>query len=66
MPIAITINGKQILAQRIIIEEHNVTIEPFQGVQVSGNMSMKYEDFCDFRDKMINWAEKSAEDTGAV
>lgn len=61
MPIAITINGKKILAETITIKEDSVTIDPFQGTQLSGSIKMDYDDFCDFRDKMIKWVEKAAD-----
>ncbi len=60
MPIPLKINGNEILAESITITEDRITIEPFQGMQVSGSIKMDYDEFCNFRDLMVKFVEEEA------
>ena len=64
MPMELTINGQKVLAERIIIEEFRITIEPFQGMSVSGSIPMDFEVFDKLRDRMIKFPEAMAEEQG--
>lgn len=64
MPMELTINGQKVLAERIIIEEFRITIEPFQGMSVSGSIPMDFEEFDKLRDRMIKFTEAMAEEQG--
>lgn len=58
MPIAITINGEEILADKIEISEFQIKITPFKGI--SGKLELDYEQFKEFQDKMVKWVESAA------
>ena len=60
MPIKITINGEEILAEKIEISEFNINIIPFQGCCISGELKMEPEEFQRFQDVLVQWAESAA------